>query len=164
MKPAPHFKGVLRLFENCATFCQSIPIFLFCFLFQTQFTQGRSYNLFQENRKNQKGICKESCHQNQIGFGPVNFDKIREASIQGRAVFYLPKTLRVNREMFLHTTSELLPDAAGVISLFIVIGACLYKTIFAKNTNKTGSNPPIPVKSASSSSTSSLILGTNNTL
>ena len=155
MKPAPLWK--LRHFL-------SKYIFLFCFLFQTQFTQGRSFNLFQENRKNQKGICKESCHQNQIGFGPVNFDKIREATIQGRAVFYLPKTLRVNREMFLHTTSELLPDAAGVISLFIVLGACLYKTIFARNTNKTGSNPPIPVKSASSSSTSSLILGTNNTL
>ena len=129
------------------------------FFFQTQFTQGRSYRVFQENRKNQKGICKESCHQNQIGFGPVNFDKIKEPTIQGRAVFYLPKTLRVNREMFLYTTSELFPATTGVISLIIILGVCIYKIIFAKNTNKTGITTPLPIKPASASSTSSFVLG-----
>ena len=62
--------------------------------------------------------------------------------------------------MFLHTSSELLPDTAGVISLILVIGVCIYKIIFAKTTNKTGSKTPIPVKSASASSSSSFILGT----
>ena len=148
-------KNICKVWYDCD---HSFSLHNFC-LFQTQFTQSKSFHLFQENRKNQKGICKESCHQNNIGYGPINFDKIKEATIQGRAVFHLPKTLRVNREMFLHTTSELLPDTIGVISLIIIIGVFIYKIIVAKTNKKTESKIPLPVKSASSSSASSFVLG-----
>ena len=133
--------------------------FLHIYLFKTQFTQSRVFHLFQENRKNQKSLCPESCLQNMIGYGPVNVDKIKEASVQGRVVFYLPRTLRRDEERLLHGVSEIFPDTAAVISLIIIVTVFMYKIISTRKTRKTSSNTPIPVKSASPSSASSFIIG-----
>lgn len=129
------------------------------YLFKTQFTQSRVFHLFQENRKNQKSLCPESCLQSIIGYGPVNVDKIKEASVQGRVVFHLPRTLRRDEERLLHSVSEIFPDTAAVISLIIIVTVFMYKIISTRNTRKTSSNTPIPVKSASPSSASSFIIG-----
>ena len=94
-----------------------------------------------------------------IGYGPVNVDKIKEASVQGRVVFYLPRTLRRDEERLLHGVSEIFPDTAAVISLIIIVTVFMYKIISTRKTRKTSSNTPIPVKSASPSSASSFIIG-----
>ena len=36
-------------------------------------------------------------------FGPINSDKIKEATVHGRVVVYLPKKIRVNSEKILYT-------------------------------------------------------------
>ena len=79
--------------------------------------------------------------------------------MQGRVVFYLPRTLRRDEERLLHGVSEIFPDTAAVISLIIIVTVFMYKIISTRKTRKTSSNTPIPVKSASPSSASSFIIG-----
>ena len=109
-------------------------------------------------------MCRESCHQNGISFGPVNIDKIKEASIQGRAVFYLPKTVRVNQEKYLHSMEDVLPEIVAVLSLAALIGLFIYKTVFSNNhiDTKPSSRRKLPATSSSAStktSTSSFRIG-----
>ena len=102
-------------------------------------------------------MCRESCHQNGISFGPVNIDKIKEASIQGRAVFYLPKTVRVNQEKYLHSMEDVLPEIVAVLSLAALIGLFIYKTVFSNNhiDTKPSSRRKLPATSSSASSNTS---------
>ena len=76
-------------------------------ILQSKHAQILAFKLFQENRKNQRKLCRDSCLQNIIKFGPINNDKIREATVHGRIVFYLPKKIRLNSERKLFTLGML---------------------------------------------------------
>ena len=71
--------------------------------FQGKYTRSVAFKLFQGNRKNQRVLCRDSCLQNKILFGPINSDKIKEATVHGRVVVYLPKKIRFNSEKILYT-------------------------------------------------------------
>ena len=100
---------------------------------KTLFTQSRVFKLFQENIKNQANICPQSCTQNIISFGPVNQDKIREASIQGRVVFHLPRTLRVNQERIRTTFKDILPDLMSPLGFDLILKTLIQSLVFRDN-------------------------------
>ena len=70
---------------------------------QDKYSQRIAFKLYQENRKNQRKLCRDSCLQNKLGFGPINSDKIKEATVHGRIVVSLPKNIRLNSEKQLYT-------------------------------------------------------------
>ena len=96
-----------------------------------------------------------------VDFGPVNNEKIKEASIQGRIVFHLPKSIRVNREQQIHDFHDLLSEVITVTSFVLLLGLFVYKVIFCKTAKKIDSESTVTVKSATSSSTSSFSIGIN---
>ena len=51
-------------------------------------------------------LCQDPCLQNKIGFEPINSDKIKEATVHGRIIFYLPKKIRLNSERQLFTLGK----------------------------------------------------------
>ena len=102
---------------------------------RTQYTQTRAYQLFQENRKNQKLLCQPSCQRTNMQFGPINYDKVEND--HGRAVFFFPHNVRINQEKLVYGVTSFLTDIAGLISLGGIIMFLIYKVFVMKMTKST---------------------------
>ena len=129
---------------------------------KTQYTQTRAYQIFQENRKNQKRLCEPSCKHTNIQFGPINYDKV--STNQGRAVFFFPHNVQVDKEKSVYDFSAFLTDIAGLVSLVAIIIFLIFKVVSKENRKSSirrvsvssSTRPRVSVNSVESSSSSTL--------
>lgn len=84
----------------------------------------RAAQLFQENRKNQQGLCLPPCTFTTLKFGPVGKETVLGG---GRAVLFFPSRVRVGRRNAIYTGSALTADLTGLAAMLSVLAFAGFK-------------------------------------
>ena len=79
----------------------------------------RAAQVFQENRKNQGGLCLPPCTTTAVQFGPVHTEVVLGAA--GRAVLFFPTRVTVVSQRPLYPSLALQADLAGLAALLAVL-------------------------------------------
>ena len=87
----------------------------------------RAARVFQENRRNQRGLCRTPCHSTTVGFGPVGLEPVVGAA--GRAVLFFPTRVEVERQERTYTAAALSADLAGVLGLLLVLATLAHRVV-----------------------------------
>ena len=101
----------------------------------------RAAQLFQENRKNQHGLCLPPCTFTTFKFGPVGKETVLGG---GRAVLFFPSRVRVGHRRRLYTGSALTADLTGLAAMLSVLAFAGFKAATSRNlVNKAAQLPTI---------------------
>ena len=90
----------------------------------------RAAQLFQENRKNQAGLCLPPCTFTTLQFGPVGTETVLGG---GRAVLFFPSRVRVGRRIQLYTGSALTADLTGLAAMLSVLAFAAFKAATSRS-------------------------------
>ena len=99
----------------------------------------RADRLFQENRKNQRGLCSPPCTFNTLQFGPVVTETVLGG---GRAVLFFPSRVQVGRRHRVYSGSALFADLIGLAAMLSVLALAAFKVAANRNLVNKATNPP----------------------
>ena len=101
----------------------------------------RAAQLFQENRKNQHGLCFPPCISTTLQFGPVGTETVLGG---GRAVLFFPSRVKIGRRRQLYNGTSLTADLTGLVAMLSVLAFAGFKAATSRNlVSRTGWLPSI---------------------
>ena len=80
--------------------------------------RAKAFKVYQENRRNQKDICPNSCLNTNVFFGPlVSGRNEKDKANLTEAVFYFRKDVKSTYEYFIFSMPMLFAEMGGYIGL-----------------------------------------------
>ena len=92
----------------------------------------RAFQIYQENRRNQNGICPNSCNFTDVNLNPPIVENRQKSTAE--TVFYFKRDIKTSNEYFLYTELSMIAEIGGYVGLmlgvsFINIGSLINKLL-----------------------------------
>ena len=92
----------------------------------------KAFQIYQENRRNQNGICPNSCNFTDVNLGPPIIENGKNSI--ARIVFYFKQDVKTSHEYLIYTELSMLAEIGGYVGLmlgisFVNIGSLINKIL-----------------------------------
>ena len=92
----------------------------------------RAFQIYQENRRNQNGICPNSCNFTDVNLNPPIVENSQKSTAE--TVFYFKRDIKTSNEYFIYTELSMIAEIGGYVGLmlgvsFINIGNLINKLL-----------------------------------